>query len=145
MTAKKHNLTNTALLVLAILCVQVSSAAKTTSDLSKNTIIPKPVSITATGGYFALKSHSAIYVMGESPELKQIGLKLAEKLKLSTGFKIEVISTSKTPGQEISFLHSQKKVPDQTLARKDTSLSSQKSWFYSQQTLPPVYSVECRQ
>jgi len=104
MTAKKHNLTNTALLVLAILCVQVSSAAKTTSDLSKNTIIPKPVSITATGGYFALKSHSAIYVMGESPELKQIGLKLAEKLKLSTGFKIEVISTSKTPGTGNIFL-----------------------------------------
>ena len=98
MTAQKQNLTITALLVLTILCVQVSSAAKSTSDLSKNNIIPKPVSITATGGYFALKSHSAIYVMGESPELKQIGLMLAEKLKLSTGYKIEVISTTKTPG-----------------------------------------------
>jgi hexosaminidase len=98
MTAKKQNLTNTALLVLAILCVQVSSAAKSPSDLSKNNIIPKPVSITASGGYFALKAHSAIYVIGESPELKQIGQQLAEKLKLSTGYKIEVISTAKTPG-----------------------------------------------
>ena len=98
MIAKKYNLTNTALLVLAILCIQVSTAAKSLSDLSKNNLIPKPVSITATGGYFALKPHSAIYIMGESPELKQIGLILAEKLKLATGFKIEVISTTKTPG-----------------------------------------------
>jgi hexosaminidase len=98
MITKKHNLTNTALLVLAILCVQVSAAAKTPSDLSKSSIIPKPVSITATGGYFSLKSHCGIYIMGESPELKQIGQQLAEKLKLSTGYKIEVISTTKTPG-----------------------------------------------
>jgi hexosaminidase len=97
MTTKKHNLTNTALLVLAILCVQVFSAAKSPSDLSKNNIIPKPASITATGEYFVLKSHSAIYIMGESPELKQIGMMLAEKLRLSTGYKIEVISTAKTP------------------------------------------------
>ena len=97
MTAKKHNLTNTALLVLAILFVQVSSAAKTPSDLSKSSIIPKPVSITATGAYFELKSHSAIYIMGDSPELKQIGQQLAGKLKISTGFNIEVLSTTKTP------------------------------------------------
>jgi hexosaminidase len=88
--AKKQNLTNTALLILAILFVQVSLAAKSPSDLSKNNIIPKPVSVSATGGYFVLKSHSAIYLMGESPELKQIGLMLAEKLKLSTGYGIEV-------------------------------------------------------
>jgi hexosaminidase len=98
MTVKKRNLTNTAFLVLAILCANVSSAAKSPSDLSKSNIIPKPVSITSTGGYFSLKAHSAIYIMGESPELKHIGLMLAEKLKLSTGYKIEVISTTKTPG-----------------------------------------------
>lgn len=97
MRANKQNLTNTTLLILAILFIQVSSAAKTPSDLAKSSIIPKPVSISATGEYFALKSHSAIYIMGESPELKQIGQQLAEKLKLATGYKIEVRNTIRTP------------------------------------------------
>lgn len=104
MLAKKQNLTNMVLLVLLILCIQVSTEAKSYLDLSKNNIIPKTVSITAKGGYFALKSHSLIYVMGESTELKQIGVIPAEKLKFSTGSKIEVISTTKTPETGKIFL-----------------------------------------
>jgi hexosaminidase len=97
MMTKKQNFALTAF-VFAMLSVQLTSTAKTPSDLSKTDLIPKPVSVTATGGYFELKSHTTIYIRGESKELKQIGQALADKLKLSTGFDIEVISKLKTPG-----------------------------------------------
>ncbi len=87
----------TVLIAYAMLFIQISSSAKTPSDLSKGSIIPKPVSITATGGYFALKSGTDIYIQGESKELRQIGQYLADKLKMSTGFGIEVMSTDKPP------------------------------------------------
>lgn len=97
MIIKKQNFTITALLVFTFLCIQVSSSAKTHSDLSKDALIPKPVSVTSSGGYFVLKSHTDIYIQGESKELKQIGQYLADKLKLSTGFGIDVKSIDKEP------------------------------------------------
>ena len=62
------------------------------TDLTKETIIPKPVSITATGGRFSLTDDSNIYVEGEE-QLKQIGQYLADKLNSSTGFNLQVSST----------------------------------------------------
>lgn len=97
MITKKNNLRMTLLIAFSILFIQISSSAKTTSDLSKGSIIPKPVSITATGGYFTLKSGTDIYIQGESKELRQIGQYLADKLKMSTGFGIAVLSTDKPP------------------------------------------------
>ena len=64
MITRKQNIAMTALLTFAMLFIQMSSTAKTPSDLSKGSIIPKPVSITATGGYFALKSGTDIYPGG---------------------------------------------------------------------------------
>lgn len=63
------------------------------TDLTKETIIPKPVSITATGGRFSLTDDSNIYVEGEE-QLKQIGQYLADKLNSSTGYNLQVSSTS---------------------------------------------------
>jgi len=80
-----------------MLVIQMSFTTKTSSDLSKESIIPKPVSITATGSFFTLKAGTDIYIQGESDELKQIGQYLGDILKPSTGFGIEVKSTIKTP------------------------------------------------
>ncbi len=63
------------------------------TDLTKETIIPKPVFITATGGRFSLTDDSNIYVEGEE-QLKQIGQYLADKLNSSTGYNLQVSSTS---------------------------------------------------
>ena len=52
MTNKKQNFAITAMLVFTLLCIEVSSSAKTPSDLSKSDLIPKPVSVMATGGFF---------------------------------------------------------------------------------------------
>ena len=97
MTNRKQNTANTVILVIIMLVIQMPCTAKTPSDLSGENIIPKPVSVTASGGYFTLKAGTKIYLQGESEELKQLGQYLAEKLKPSTGFKLVVKSTSKTP------------------------------------------------
>ena len=52
------------------------------TDLTKETIIPKPVSVTATGDRFSLTDASNIYV--ESEQLKPIGQYLADKLNPSS-------------------------------------------------------------
>jgi hexosaminidase len=93
----KQNSAIAALIIVVMLVIQMSCTAKAPSDLTKESIIPKPVSITATGEYFTLKAGTDIYIQGESDELKQIGQYLAERLKPSTGFEFEVKSTSKAP------------------------------------------------
>jgi len=65
MITRKQNLALTALLITGMLLIQVPAPAKTLSDLSKESIIPNPVSITATGGYFEFKPGTRIYVQGE--------------------------------------------------------------------------------
>ena len=66
------------------------------TDLSKENIIPQPISITATGNAFVLTDDSDIYVEGPE-ELKQIGQYLADKLNPSTGFDMKVASTTGAP------------------------------------------------
>src|SRR5664280_2701432 len=96
MINKKPNIAITGLLVFTLLCLQATSSAKTSSDLSKAAIIPKPVSITATGDYFRLKAHANICISEESKELRQIGQYLADKLKGSAGYGFQVKTTAKT-------------------------------------------------
>jgi hexosaminidase len=96
MINKKLNIAITGLLVFTLLCLQATSSAKTSSDLSKAAIIPKPVSITATGEYFRLKAHANICISEESKELRQIGQYLADKLKGSAGYGFQVKTTAKT-------------------------------------------------
>jgi hexosaminidase len=97
MINRKQNSAITILIIIVILVIQMSCETKTPADLSKESIIPKPVSITNTGGFFALKADADIYFQGESDELKRIGQYLADILKPSTGFGIDVKSTSEVP------------------------------------------------
>src|ERR1035437_2343370 len=104
MIKRKQNFSIAALLIFTMLLIQGTLLAKTPSDLSKADIIPKPVSITPTGGYFSLDSGAGIFIRGESAELKQIGQYLADKLNLSTGFDIKVKTSEKTPGSGNIYL-----------------------------------------
>jgi len=97
MIYKKQHFASTALLALILLCSHLSAEARTASDLTKAGIIPKPVSVTATGSYFSLKPGTAVYISGESKELRQIGQYLSDKLKASTGYALEVKSSVKIP------------------------------------------------
>ncbi|BBE17333.1 beta-hexosaminidase [Aquipluma nitroreducens] len=60
-------------------------------------MIPKPVSVVATGGKFDLTDQTDIYIQDESAELKQIGQYLADKLNPSTGLGLEVKPTTDAP------------------------------------------------
>src|SRR5688572_28518516 len=62
-----------------------------------NSIIPKPVSVTATGGTFTLPSTADIYVNPNTAEMIAIGQYLANKLNPSTGYGLTVIGTTSTP------------------------------------------------
>src|SRR5258706_6317576 len=63
------------------------------TDLTRENLIPKPVSVTATAGVFELTKASAIYTERESAEVKQIRQYLAGKLSPATGFGLKVSST----------------------------------------------------
>jgi len=93
----RKNFAITTSIALLMMLIFDSCEKKSPSDLSKESIIPAPVSITATGDYFNLTKRADIYVMGESEELTQIGFYLAEKLKPATGFEIEVKQTAVAP------------------------------------------------
>ncbi len=88
------------LLILAIaVMIQVSCTKQEPSDLSAESIIPKPVSVVSTGDYFTLRPGTGIFVMGESSELLNIGHYLADRLRPSTGYSLNVKSTSDDPGK----------------------------------------------
>jgi len=67
------------------------------TDLTKENLIPKPVSVTATAKVFELTKGTGIYVEGESAELKFIAEYLGGKLRPSTGYDLPVSSTAKAP------------------------------------------------
>lgn len=93
---------------LIILVTQFSCTQKTTDDLSKKSIIPRPVEIAATGGSFALSAETVIYLSGDGEDLLQIGQYLADRLNPSTGFDLEVKPTKKKPVTGIYLMLSDK-------------------------------------
>jgi hexosaminidase len=83
---------------LVLLSVAVISCKQhPPTDLTKENLIPKPVSVTATTEVFELTKSSGIYFEGESAELKFIGDYLAGKLRASTGYDLPVASTTGAP------------------------------------------------
>ena len=97
--------------------------AKTPQDLSTADIIPKPVSVKAADGSFALKEGTDIYINGQNAELKQTGEFLAGKLKASTGFEIDVLTSEKTPKNGNIFLTLTGNAPDPILGDEGYKLT----------------------
>ncbi len=69
------------------------------TDLTKNGIIPKPVSVVATHGAFELTDDMSVYVSNGDEELMRIGDYLSSLLSTPTGFKFPVIKTDKEPSK----------------------------------------------
>ncbi len=78
------------------LCLFSCKPSAPPTDLSKANMIPRPVSITATGSAFQLKANTGIYV-DEDTELKNVAQYLANRLKPATGFNLQVFSTTSAP------------------------------------------------
>ena len=75
----------------------ISCEDKKPSDLTKENIIPKPVSIIATGEYFTILPETEITYQDKWTDLKPVSEYLAEKLRPATGFKLEVKALSQLP------------------------------------------------
>ncbi len=90
----------TALLALVVAVIQLSCDASQeipATDLSQESIIPKPVSVTATHTAFALTDETTIYVEAEGDELQKNAQYLADKLRPATGFELAVRRGVATP------------------------------------------------
>ncbi|HEY8936356.1 MAG TPA: beta-N-acetylhexosaminidase [Cyclobacteriaceae bacterium] len=88
-----------------IICLGLSAChKKPTTDLSKENIIPKPTSVTADGSSFSLTDDTNIYIEGDNKELKDVGQYLADILNPSTGFNVEVKSTTGAPASGNIYL-----------------------------------------
>jgi hexosaminidase len=67
-------------------------------DLGSVSLIPHPVSVTATGSSFALTAETGIYVNSGNSEVTRVAQMLADQLKPSTGFPLAVESATQAPG-----------------------------------------------
>ena len=65
------------ILLLAVMTVFQSCNNEPPTDLSKESIIPKPVSVIATGKAFLLTSKSIIFVPNGNGELMEVAHRLA--------------------------------------------------------------------
>ena len=131
-----------------LLTVIFSQIACKPTDLSKENMIPKPVSVVPDGAEFDLTDQTNIYVQGESAELKQIGQFLADKLNPSTGLGMEVKTTSETPAQGNIYLALSANDPELgdegyqlTITDKLVSLTANKTagLFYGIQTIRQLF------
>jgi len=85
--------------VLFTIALFASCSPKVPTDLTKAGVIPKPVSITATGNTFSLKKGTEIFVKGNSDEEMKVAQYLADRLKPATGFDLNVSTTGNEPGK----------------------------------------------
>ena len=82
-------------LLLCTLFLFLTSCSKNPKmDLLEAVLLPKPVSVVASGNSFELKSSTKIVVKGDTESFLKTGQYLADLIKPATGFNLEVISTS---------------------------------------------------
>lgn len=87
------------MLAIAAISLMISCKTQPPTDLTKENIIPRPVTMIATGDYFCLGEKADVYIQDQSPELASLGNYLVSILKPATGFDIEVKTASGIPGK----------------------------------------------
>jgi hexosaminidase len=87
-------------LAYVALSLLVSCTTKPATDLSKESLIPKPISVQPTGGAFAITLNTSIYFTGPA-EVRQVGQFLQQQLTPSTGFTIKLESSPAAPEEGI--------------------------------------------
>jgi hexosaminidase len=85
------------LIIAAAVIIPASCKSGVPSDLTKAAIIPKPVTVTATGEAFTINTKTAILVDAGSDEILKTGQYLADKLNATTGLAIGVNETQAEP------------------------------------------------
>lgn len=97
---KKSNQIN-AFLFITMLLLIMSCNNRPDSDLASVSVIPKPLSVTATGGYFELTAGTPISFQGK--EAERIAGYLAERLNPSTGFNLSPAASDAATGIQLAI------------------------------------------
>jgi hexosaminidase len=95
----KVNLSFIILMLIPITSIMYSCTKQEPSDLSKECLIPKPVSVFASNGWFKLKPGTIIYYQSGNEELQRIATYFAARLKPSTGFELSVRESKGVSGK----------------------------------------------
>jgi len=77
-------------LIMGALLMLSACSTHPPTDLTKVSIIPKPVSVTANGETFSLTRNAGIYFQGSSDKSEAVAHFLAELLRPATGFSLSV-------------------------------------------------------
>ena len=88
------------LVTMVLLCI-VSCAEQEPTDLTKNSVIPKPVSVSANGLAFELTDKTVIAVQEGNRDIEKTGRYFINLIKPSTGFSFELKKVSKKPSAGI--------------------------------------------
>lgn len=97
MITRNKNLNHMAFVVAAMLFMQVSCTSEKPSDLSKEALIPMPVSVVPAGGYFKLRPGTDIILRTGQEEVRKTAEYLAAILRVPTGIKVDVRETDTKP------------------------------------------------
>lgn len=100
----KRHLYNAALFTAVLLLASWSEPKKPKMNLLNEAILPRPVSVIASGSSFEINARTKIFVNGESEELLKIGHYLANLIKPASGFNLKVRSTFKPPSSNSVYL-----------------------------------------
>jgi hexosaminidase len=98
MVSIKRNKQFAASAIFLMFVIGVSCKVSAPSDLAKESLIPKPVSVTSTGDYFNLQKGASIFVIGGDEEIKKVGEYMSGQLKTSTGLDLNVEESVNEPG-----------------------------------------------
>ncbi len=74
------------------------------ADLTNSGIIPKPVSVKATGEFFELKNNAVIQIAENAEGLKPVAQYLADRLNPATGFNVTVQTAGEMPASNFILL-----------------------------------------
>jgi hexosaminidase len=94
MTSKNQKIS---VLLIILISACLSCKQREASDLTKAGIIPKPVSITATGDYFMVEDNTVVYFQSGNSDAEATANYLAGRLRPATGFALEVKGADATP------------------------------------------------
>lgn len=92
-------------LLITTLLASCSSEAPIAKDLAQESVIPKPVVLTATGSSFELTAETQIYVQSNDDKLSWIANYLTDLLNPATGFELSVQTTDQAPGNNSIYLN----------------------------------------
>ena len=89
--------------LLSVLTFAVANPSMAT-DLNQAALIPKPVSVKATGGSFELKSGAVVCIGEGRSELLPVANYLTDRLNPATGFNVTVQVAGVVPSSHYSVL-----------------------------------------